>query len=221
MTVSEKSITAVTSDESKAKSLETRRKNKVARDALKQKLVIDKLNKETDGMVAQLKNNIADESVLTNRLSNVEFNTKALEIKYDTTKEQVVLNTNSIKDLNNKLHANHQQPHYPPQHAVDPFIKKDLNEIEDKVKNLAKTTKTNMKTIQVELDRIDETVDLADTNIAHIQMQMRELVNLTQKLNTLFGLVYATTPNKTQFNEYCHLFECPVQPPVITNRSAR
>ena len=48
MTVSEKSITAVTSDESKAKSLETRRKNKVARDALKQKLVIDKLNKETD-----------------------------------------------------------------------------------------------------------------------------------------------------------------------------
>ena len=227
MPVSESSISALTSPESKAKSLATRQKNKENRDALKQKIACDKLEKETDGLVSKLKNQIADESVLTNRLTNAEYQVKNLEVKHDAVKEQVLLNTSSIKDLSTKIlsqppmgYGHYPPPQQPPQQSMELFLKKDIEELQDKVKGTNKSMKKNLQTIQTEIDRIDETADFTDTQIAHLQMQMKELVSITQKVNTLFSLVYSNTTNRTQLDQYAHLYECPVQPSVVAQPRA-
>ena len=228
MPVSEVSISALTSPETRAKSLATRQRNKESRDALKQRIATEKLDKETDGLVSQLKNQVANESVLTNKLTNSEFQIKNLEVKQDAIKEQVLINTSSIKDLSTKLHTQPPMgyPHYPPpqqppQQSMELFLKKDIEELQDKVKTTNKSIKKNFQTIQTEIDRIDESAELSDTHIAHLQMQMKEMVSMTQKINTLFSLVYNNTTNRTQLDQYCHIYECPVQHVVSQPRAGR
>jgi chromosome segregation ATPase len=209
MPVNPKSIEALTNPETFAKSLATRRRNRENREALKQKLAFEKLDQQTQKLVSELKNQVAEESILSNRTTNVEYQIKSVQVQQDALKEHVNMNSNAIKELR-LINANAN--HAPSGGPGGPSNISQETELYKKCKGIKTELRANMQKVNEEIERLDDKLEENDTNISHLQFQMKELASVQQKINLLFGLVYDTTPNRALFNEYCPTFECPIRP---------
>ena len=214
MPVSENSIKALQNPETIAKSIATRQRNKANRLALKQKLAYDKLEKSSDGLLTQIRNQIGEDTATSTKLANLEYSTKTQEGKIDTLKNQVDINTQAISVMSKISPVLHNLQ--PPNNT--PLEDKDCRE---KVRELKGRVKENTKTIQSALTDLDDKVEQNDTEIAdlytrisNIQTPRGNAKEQNDKINLLFRLLYQALPKSDYMNSLCPSFNTEVSIPA-------
>lgn len=215
MPVSENSIKALTNPETIAKSIATRRRNKENRLALKQKIAYDKLEKSSDGLLTQIRNQIGEDTATSTKLANLEYSSKTQEGKIDNIKNQVDINTQAITTLS-KIS--------PVLHNLQPANNTPLEDRDcrEKVKDLKSRMKENTRTIQESLNTLDDKIEQNDTEIADIYTKLSNIQSpksntkeLTEKINILFKILYQALPKTDYMNSICPLYntEVSIEPP--------
>ena len=194
MPVNPKSIDALRNPETIAKSLATRKRNRENKELLKQKLAYDKLDTETNKIVNNIKNQVVEENNTAIKLSNLEYANKSLEGIIDNLKQQLIVNTQSITDLFNKINV------------VNPTATID-NDAREKIK---KTIKSFNETIA----DIDDKLEQNNTEISDIYTKINETNKVEEKIDNLFKLFYATQPKTDHINQYCKYYNTAIQQPV-------
>lgn len=214
MPVSENSIKALQNPETIAKSIATRQRNKANRLALKQKLAYDKLEKSSDGLLTQIRNQIGEDTATSTKLANLEYSTKTQEGKIDNIKNQLDINTQAISVMSKISPVVHNLQ--PPSNT--PLEDRDCRE---KVKELKNRMKENTKTIQSALTDLDDKVEQNDTEIAdlytrisNIQTPKGNAKEQNDKINLLFRLLYQALPKSDYMNNLCPSFNTEVSIPA-------
>ena len=233
MPVSEKSISAITNPESIAKSIATRKRQMEDRKALKQKIVYEKLEQSAEGMLGDVRKQLVENANHNTKLSNLEYNSKTQEAKIDNLKTQVDINTANISNLskvntsilqNSSLgNMNNNQQKF------------EDTECRSAIKELKKKIKESTIGTQNVVDTLDEKIELNDTQIADISTQLATLnrnsnkinaeINskfneLTDKLNTLFRILYQSSKPSDYLNSLCPWYNTEIvspAPPVNSN----
>ena len=208
MVVNQKSIDALKNPETIAKSIATRQRNKENRTALRQKLAYEKLEKSSDGLLTQIRNQINSDTNTSTKIANLEFSSKSQEARLDNLKQQVDLNTQSLSTLSKISPVLHNIPH---QHS--PPVRDE--ECREKLKKVKNNMDDNTKSINKALDDLIESVEQNDTEIADLYAKVsnisnkgnsKELRELTEKVNVLFKILYQALPKTEYMHSLCPAF---------------
>ena len=124
----------------------------------------------------------------------MEYANKSLEGIIDNLKQQLIVNTQSITDLFNKINI------------VNPTATID-NDAREKIK---KTIKSFNETIE----ELDDKLEQNNTEIANIYTKINETNKVEEKIDNLFKLFYATQPKTDHINQYCGYYNTAIQQPV-------
>ena len=227
MVVNQKSIDALKNPETIAKSIATRQRNKENRLALKQKIAYEKLEKSSDGLLSQIRNQIGDDTNTATKLANLEYSSKTQEGRLDNIKNQVDINTQAISTLSKispVLHniGSHQQNNTPVRDE----------ECREKLKKLKNNMDDNTKSINKALEDLSEEIEQNDTEIADLYTRVsnmsnrgnsKELRELTDKVNILFKILYQSVPKIEYMNSLCPVYNTeptlPEPPPPLRQES--
>jgi len=201
MPVSENTIKALTSPETRAKSLATRRRNKEAKEALKNKIMLDKFEEQSGDLLSKVKTELINETSNTFKISNLEYKVKTLESQQESIKEQVSLISNTRNPPTTPINYTTTQD--------NPEIKQDLKQV-----------KKNIKKISESLNELTEGSEQNDTEIAQLftlsrqhDQKFKSLEDrLERKIDHLFQIIYNSTPNRAHLNQYCNFYNTEQQP---------
>lgn len=207
MVVNQKSIDALKNPETIAKSVATRRRNKENRLALKQKIAYEKLEKSSDGLLSQIRNQIGEDTNTSTKLANLEYSSKTQEGRLDNIKNQVDINTQAISTLSkiSPVLNGIQQSNTPVRDE----------ECREKLKKLKNNMDDNTKSINKALEDLTEEIEQNDTEIADLYTRVsnmsnkgnaKEIRELTDKVNVLFKILYQSLPKNEYMNSMCPVF---------------
>jgi hypothetical protein len=217
MPVSENSKRALTNPETRAKAQATVQRNKEARTALKNKLLFDKLEAQTDSLIPGLKKELLNETSSAFKLTNIDCKVKTIESQVEALKTQVNLN---LEEINKLKAAAAVPPFFPPVHAGHPYSvthsnSSDSEHTKEALKGIKKTVQKLADAhndIRNEMEEADTTMHYITTQLDH-DKKVDKYLQLDKKINLLFNLMYRNT-SQAGLTQYCdHYNTEPLPPP--------